>query len=176
MTDLDTALRAAEALRNISDQLNGNDARTFDESDIKAVIAHVDAQQKWAESLMRQVQYAIRRFEQAERERDALRAELDVVLSDWNAVREASGSKTNGGLAGHVGWLRSEVERLQAIDQFMQPQRNDAKRYRYLRSDPEITLAVRERIDQAGHDFEYRLVRGDRLDAKIDKIIGAAND
>lgn len=88
MTDLDTALRAAEALRNISDQLNGNDARTFDESDIKAVIAHVDAQQKWAESLMRQVQYAIRRFEQAARERDALQSRAEWLLVNGGLLNE----------------------------------------------------------------------------------------
>ena len=43
---------------------------------------------------------------------EAAERELASVLSDWNAVRDASGSKTNGGLAGHVAQLRARAERL----------------------------------------------------------------
>lgn len=43
-------------------------------------------------------------------ERDQLRAELDSVLADWNALVKASGSPTNGGAIGHVGRLRAELE------------------------------------------------------------------
>ena len=45
---------------------------------------------------------------------EAAERELASVLSDWNAVRDASGSKTNGGLAGHVAQLRARAERLEA--------------------------------------------------------------
>lgn len=47
-------------------------------------------------------------------ERDALRAELAAVLSDWNAIVAASGSPTNGGAIGHVRALAAEVVKLRA--------------------------------------------------------------
>jgi len=42
---------------------------------------------------------------------DALRQELAAVLSDWNSLVRASGSRTNGGAVGHVAALRREAER-----------------------------------------------------------------
>lgn len=64
-------------------------------------------------------------YRRAIRERGAERAraeaaerELASVLSDWNTVRDASGSKTNGGLAGHVAQLRARAERLEAALKF----------------------------------------------------------
>jgi hypothetical protein len=42
---------------------------------------------------------------------DALRQELAAVLSDWNSLVRASGSRTNGGAVGHVAALRRDAER-----------------------------------------------------------------
>lgn len=38
----------------------------------------------------------------------AMTAERDSLLSDWNAIVKASGSKTNGGAVGHVAALVRE--------------------------------------------------------------------
>ena len=43
---------------------------------------------------------------------EALRAERDSVLSDWNALVSALGSPTNGGAVGHARALRAEVQSL----------------------------------------------------------------
>lgn len=43
---------------------------------------------------------------------EALRAERDSLLSDWNDIVKASGSKTNGGAIGHVNALRADAEQL----------------------------------------------------------------
>lgn len=48
--------------------------------------------------------------ENTERERDQAQAELNAVLAEWNLVVKASGSPTNGGLAGHITALRAQVE------------------------------------------------------------------
>ena len=41
-----------------------------------------------------------------------LQEELQYVLSDWNAVVSASGSRSGGAMVGHVTAMRAELERL----------------------------------------------------------------
>lgn len=87
--------------------------------------------------------------EKAMRNRE-LREELASVLADWNALVEASGSKTNGGLVAHVAALR-----------------RDAARYRWLRDPPGDwwnTYCVCAK-DEA--------LFGDKLDSAIDAARGA---
>jgi len=71
---------------------------------------------------------------QAAAELRRLRAELQSVLDDWNALVKASGSPTNGGAIGHVKALRAECDALQA----------DAERYRFVRDADRSDCITRE--------------------------------
>ena len=84
---------------------------------------------EWNEVGMRA--YATLAVEQATAE---LRAELQSVLDDWNALVKASGSPTNGGAIGHVKALRAECDALQA----------DAERYRFVRDADRSDCITRE--------------------------------
>jgi hypothetical protein len=55
------------------------------------------------------------RLREAERRAKALDEELQSVLADWNAARAASGSRTNGGLVGHIGDLARRAKAFDAI-------------------------------------------------------------
>lgn len=60
-------------------------------------------------------QAKLKQLDEARAEVERLRAELDAVLSDWNAIVKASGSPTNGAAIGHVAAMRAEVERLRPL-------------------------------------------------------------
>jgi len=51
----------------------------------------------------------------AERKASDVNDELKSVLADWNEVRSASGSKTNGGLVGHITELRRKAKAFDAV-------------------------------------------------------------
>jgi hypothetical protein len=92
---------------------------------------------------------------------DALRQELAAVLSDWNSLVRASGSRTNGGAVGHVAALR-----------------RDAERYRYLRNrDPKEVFGKSGEAAGVWIDWEddmagLQLLTGDDADAAIDAAMG----
>ena len=61
------------------------------------------------------------RVERAEAERDAAKelaesrwVELEALLGEWNLCVKLSGSPTHGGLAGHVGRLRTQAAQTDA--------------------------------------------------------------
>lgn len=62
-----------------------------------------------------------KRAERAEAERDAAKelaesrwVELEALLGEWNLCVKLSGSPTHGGLAGHVGRLRTQAAQTDA--------------------------------------------------------------
>lgn len=55
------------------------------------------------------------RLREAERKASDVNDELKSVLADWNEVRSASGSKTNGGLVGHITELRRKAKAFDLI-------------------------------------------------------------
>jgi len=71
---------------------------------------------------MRDENIALRaRAERAEAERDAAKelaesrwVELEALLGEWNLCVKLSGSPTHGGLAGHVGRLRTQAAQTDA--------------------------------------------------------------
>ncbi len=85
MSDKDEALRLADALQR-------SDLIDFD-GDFTAAAACLRRQHE---------------------EIEALNAECDALLSDWNALVKASGSRTNGGAVGHVAAMRAERDALRA--------------------------------------------------------------
>lgn len=78
-------------------------AAAHGESPVPEIRAHTDR--------LRKIATELRRLRAVPAGMAAAREELAAVLADWNAVVDASGSKTNGGLAGHVAALRADAER-----------------------------------------------------------------
>ena len=87
---------------------------------------------------------------------DALRQELAAVLSDWNSLVRASGSRTNGGAVGHVAALRREAERYRWL------------RGEHSRIDPCIKANAKYKLERQSSTW----VEIHDLDAAIDAAMG----
>jgi len=87
---------------------------------------------------------------------DALRQELAAVLSDWNSLVRASGSRTNGGAVGHVAALRRDAERY----------RWGVENARWIRHEHEAYVAIPVAVDA---DLSCTPMRTAAIDAAMQK-------
>lgn len=97
---LQQALRRAEGERDAALQLMADN------------VAEASRQVQASDKLYRAISASLT----AANERIAeLENELDAVLSDWNNVVRASGSPTNGGVAGHLAAIQSRLARSEEV-------------------------------------------------------------
>lgn len=98
-----------------------------------------------------------KRAERAEAERDAAKelaesrwVELEALLGEWNLCVKLSGSPTHGGLAGHVGRLRTQAAQTDAAQSTIAELRGQVERMREA-----LAEAIESVEDWAGYASEY---------------------